>query len=256
MAIAAFQQLQYEFTRHIRDPQHSDKPEGIEARRMKIYRELLFNNIKSFIDNAFPVLHSLYQSSDWEALIRKFFIQYRCQTPYFVEISQEFLAFLQNDYQATTNDPDFITELAHYEWVELDLMISKQEINLEGINPKGDLLAEIPQLSPVCHALAYQWDVQHISTNYQPSTPPAQATYLIVYRNHNEQVKFIEANPVTARLINLLRTDQSQSGEAVLRQIATEMQHPDPNLIIQGGHQILLKLLASGVILGTSTQSI
>ena len=254
MAIAAFQQLQYEFTRHIRDPQHSDKPKGIEARRMKIYRELLFNNITSFIDSAFPVLHSLYQSSDWEALIRKFFAQYRCQTPYFVEISQEFLAFLQNDYKATVNDPCFLTELAHYEWVELDLMISKQKIDLEGINPKGDLLTEIPQLSPVCHALAYQWDVQHISVDYQPSMPPAQATYLIVYRNHDEQVKFIEANPVTARLLNLLQTEQSQSGERVLRQIATEMQHSDPDLIIQAGHQILLKLLASGVILGTSTQ--
>ena len=253
MTMAAFQKLQYDFTRHIRDPQHHAKPEGIEARRMAVYRNLLFNNIQSFINNAFPVLHSLYAEKAWLALIRQFFADYRCQTPYFVEISQEFLIFLQDTYQANENDPAFLSELAHYEWVELDLMLSKETLNLDNINPHGDLLAQRPMLSPLCSPLAYQWDVQHISVDYQPQQMPAQATYLIVYRNHDDEVKFIEANPVTARLIALLQSEQKLSGEALLRQIAAEMQHPQPSLIIQAGHQILLKLLKAGVLLGTQS---
>jgi len=251
MTIAAFQQLQYDFSRHIRDPQNHVKPDGIEERRMAIYRNLLFNNIQGFINNAFPVLHSLYKEAAWLAIIRQFFANYRCQSPYFVEISQEFLMFLQNDYQANNDDPAFLCELAHYEWVELDLMLSKQTLCLDNINPQGNLLAERPIISPLCTPLAYQWDVQHISLHYQPSQVPAQMTYLIVYRDSDDEVKFIEANPVTARLINLLQSDQNVSGEALLRQIATEMQHSEPEVIIQGGHQILLKLLKAGVLLGT-----
>lgn len=251
MTTAAFQQLQYDFTRHIRDPQNHTKPEGIEERRMAVYRDLLFNNIQGFINSAFPVLRSLYKEEAWLAIIRQFFANYRCQTPYFVEISQEFLVFLQNDYQAIESDPAFLCELAHYEWVELDLMLSKQSLSVDNINPHGDLLAECPIISPLCTPLAYQWDVQHISPQYQPSQIPEQATYLIVYRDSDDEVKFIEANPVTARLIDLLQSEQDLSGEAVLRQIATEMQHPDPEVIIQGGHQILLKLLKAGVLLGT-----
>ena len=251
MTTAAFQQLQYDFTRHIRDPHNHAKPDGIEERRMAVYRNLLFNNMQGFIDSAFPVLRSLYKESAWLAIIRQFFAQYRCQTPYFVEISQEFLVFLQNDYQATDDDPAFMSELAHYEWVELDLMLSKQTLDLNNINPHGDLLVEHPVISPLCTPLAYQWDVQHISPHYQPSQVPEQATYLIVYRDHDDEVKFIEANPVTARLIDLLQSQEQPSGEEVLRQIAAEMQHPEPEIIIQGGHQILLKLLKAGVLLGT-----
>jgi hypothetical protein len=252
MTTAAFQQLQYDFTRHIRDPQKNAKPEGIEERRMAIYRDLLFNNIQGFINSAFPVLHSLYEEKAWLALVRQFFANYRCQTPYFVEISQEFLVFLQNDYQANDNDPAFLSELAHYEWVELDLMLSKKTLSLDNVNPHGDLLAERPIISPLCTPLSYQWDVQHISPHYQPSQIPEQATYLIVYRNYDDEVKFIEANPVTARLIDLLQSEQNLSGAALLGKIATEMQHPQPEIIIQGGHQILLKLLQAGVLLGTA----
>jgi len=251
MTIAAFQQLQYDFTRHIRDPQNHIKPEGIEERRMAVYGDLLFNNIQGFINSAFPVLRSLYKEAAWLAIIRQFFANYRCQTPYFVEISQEFLVFLQNDYQATDNDPAFLCELAHYEWVELDLMLSKQSFSMDNINPHGDLLSECPIISPLCTPLAYQWDVQHISPQYQPSQVPEQVTYLIVYRDYDDDVKFIEANPVTARLIDLLQSEKNRSGETLLRQIAAEMQHPEPEVIIQGGHQILLKLLKASVLLGT-----
>lgn len=251
MQVAEFQKYQYAFTKHLRNPEKYAKPEGIENRRMAIYSELLFNNIRGFIENGFPVLHSLYTEEAWTNLIRNFFEIHESHTPYFMEISQEFLLFLQNEYETTAQDPAFLLELAHYEWVELDLMISKAEINLKNIDQHGDLLAAAPAISPLVTTLAYQWDVQHISIDYQPENPPEQPTYLVVYRDKEDDVKFIEANPITARLIALIQEKSKQSGRQLLKQIAEEIQHPDPDLIIQGGHQILLKLQKSGVILGT-----
>jgi hypothetical protein len=251
--LPAFQKYQYAFTRHIRDPQTHAKPDNIEDRRMAIYRDLLFNNVKNFIENGFPVLHALYEEDTWLTLVRSFFAKHQSHSPYFVEISQEFLLFLQNEYEPTEHDPAFMLELAHYEWIELDLMVSKEEAKREGIDPHGDLLQGIPVISPLVRALAYQWDVQNISVDYQPISPPEHLTYLIVHRDNNEAVKFIEANPVTARLVALIQENTGQTGQQMLESIATELQHPDPAMVVQGGHQILLKLLKAGVLLGTRT---
>ncbi|MCW9031410.1 MAG: DNA-binding domain-containing protein, partial [Gammaproteobacteria bacterium] len=50
--------MQYEFAAHIRNPALNQKPADIEARRMKIYNELFYNNIEDFIANTYPVLKS------------------------------------------------------------------------------------------------------------------------------------------------------------------------------------------------------
>ena len=45
---AAFKEIQYEFTAHLRDPDHAKAPTDIEDRRMEIYRGLFYRNIQNF----------------------------------------------------------------------------------------------------------------------------------------------------------------------------------------------------------------
>ena len=77
MTISAFKKHQYEFTAHIRDPEKNAMPDGIEDRRMKIYRELLYNNIEGFISSGFPVIREIYSDENWHKMVRDFF----CQSP-------------------------------------------------------------------------------------------------------------------------------------------------------------------------------
>jgi hypothetical protein len=84
-----------------------------------------------------------------------------------------------------------------------------------------------------------------------PDEAPEQATYLVVYRNRNDEVKFLEINPVTARLVHLLNENATISGQQALEQIATEMQHPNPDVVIQGGLSAMQELQSYGIILGT-----
>ena len=51
-----FKELQYAFTQHVRNPAKHPRPEDVEARRMNIYNELLYNNVEDFMQNAYPVL--------------------------------------------------------------------------------------------------------------------------------------------------------------------------------------------------------
>ena len=92
-----FQKKQFAFAAHIRDPEHVPPPAGVEDRRMAIYRELFFNNIRNLLSNMFPVLRKLHSDERWFGLIRQFMQRHRAETPYFLRLPQEFLEFLQTE---------------------------------------------------------------------------------------------------------------------------------------------------------------
>lgn len=64
-------------------------------------------------------------------------------------------------------------------------------------------------------------------------------THLIVYRDANFDVHFIEINPVTARLMQLILEDNNQSGQFCCNKWPQELNHPQPNIVIRGGIEIL-----------------
>lgn len=250
MSIPAFKKHQYEFTAHIRDPKKNAMPDGLEDRRMSIYRELLYNNIEGFIATGFPVLREIYSDENWHKMVRDFFSNHQSQSPYFLEISQEFIAYLQNERQADKDDPAGLVELAHYEWVELALHVSDENINMENIDANGDLLTQRPAFSPLAWPLVYQYPVHTMGPDNLPEEAPEQPSYLVVYRNRKDKVNFLEINPVTARLISLLQENASYSGFDAIEHIAKEMNHPNPDVVKQGGLAALQELQQFGIILG------
>jgi uncharacterized protein len=246
---------QFEFAAHIRDPGHAPAPEGIEDRRLAIYRELFFNNVRDLLGRGFPVLRKVLGEPAWEALVRDWLVRHRARTPLFLELPQEFLEYLLNERAPGAADPPFLAELAHYEWVELALSIDEREPELPGVDPGGDLLDSRPALSPLAWALAYVWPVHRIAPEYQPAEPPADRTRLVVYRDRHDQVGFLEINAVTARLLELLgaETGPRPSGRECLLQIAAELSHPQPDAVVAGGAAILQELRERDVVLGVFT---
>lgn len=250
--IPAFKQAQYEFTAHLRDPKKNPAPEGIEDRRIGIYRELLYNNVEGFLATGFPVIKSIYSEDHWHKMVRDFFSNHDSHTPYFLEISQEFLAYLNNERTPQPEDPAGLNELAHYEWIELALSIADIDIDMSNIEPDADLLQGHPVLSPLAWPLAYQFPVHRMCSDFLSSEAPEQMTCLVIYRNRNDEVKFMEINPVTARLLHLLQENETMTGQQAIELITEEMQHPNPDVVMQGGLTTLQELQGSGIILGTT----
>ncbi len=246
--------LQFEFAAHIRDPEHAPAPAGIEDRRMQIYRELFYNNLRDLLGRSFPVLKKILGEAAWNEIVRDWLRRHRAQTPLFLELPQEFLAYLQDERQPMPGDPPFMLELAHYEWVELALGIDEREIDDAALDASGDLLEGCPVVSPLAASLAYTWPVHRIAPAYQPAEPPAEPTRLLVYRDRKDEVGFIEINAVTARLLELLDVppDARRSGRACLLQIAAELAHPEPEAVLSGGLEILSGLQARDVIIGVA----
>jgi len=247
----AFQDIQYAFAGHIRDPEHREAPPGVEDRRMGIYRQLFFGNVSQLLSRTFPVLSRILGEPGWDNLVRDYFARHEAHTPLFLEMPREFLRYLEVERGAVDGDLPFMYELAHYEWVELALSIEEAEPELGGVDAEGDLLDGRPEISPLVWSLQYRFPVHRISPQNQPSEPPETPVYLVVYRNLDARVGFLEVNAVTARLIELLVDADVESGRAALLRIAEELDHPRPQTVIDGGVTILEDLRRRQVILGT-----
>jgi hypothetical protein len=250
---ADFTRQQYQFAAHIRDPEHEPAPPDVEERRMAIYRELFYNNVEGFLSNAFPVLRQLHTDQQWHAMARDFFAHHRAQTPLFLEIPREFLGWLQNERTAQANDLPFLQELAHYEWVELALAIAETTLERDDVDPEGDVLTGIPVLSPLAWHMGYHYAVHRIGPAFQPNGPGETTTNLVVYRNREDEVGFMEINAVTKRLLELVGENSSESGGQLLTRIAAEMSHPQPGVVVNGGAGILRSLAQKDIILGTQS---
>jgi hypothetical protein len=245
MADSPLKASQLTMAQYLRDPRQQPPPAGVEPRRLKIYADLVFNNVERFISGGFPVLRSLYNDAHWHALVRAFIDQHRCHTPYFMQISQEFVQFLLQDYRALSSDPPFLAELAHYEWVELGLDIAQEE--LPDAVVLEDILTVIPRLSPLAWVLRYQFPVHRIGPNFRP-VDVAGPTYLVVYRNREDQVRFMVLNATTARLLEKVRENRADTVRALLVGLASELDMPVGSIMDFGGDQ-LRQLIELAVVL-------
>ena len=244
------QRYQEAFAAHIRDPRRNPRPPGVPARRMRVYNELLYNNLESFLLACFPVTRKLLGKRRWGRLVRTFFAGHRCRSPFFRHIPEEFVQWLQGGEGVQADDPPFLAHLAHYEWVELAVDISPAEPPLERIDAGGDLLEACPALNPVSMQLSYPYPVHRIGPRFRPAAPEAEPVHVFVYRDLADKVRFLVLNPVSARLVALLQAGDC-TGSRALAVIAGELRHPQPQAVVQGGTQVLHELRTQEAILGT-----
>jgi hypothetical protein len=245
-----FTDIQYVFTSHIRDPETNPAPADIEDRRMGIYRDLFYRNVESFIANSFPVLRKVTPDEQWHEIIHDYFKNHQAHTPLFPKMPQEFLQYLEHERVNYPEDPPWLLELAHYEWIETAVSIDSRNIDFTDIDPEGDLIEGIPVLSPLALPVAYTWPVHKISPEYNPDVQPSEPTWIIIFRRQNDDVGFMVLNAVSARLIEKIQNNQSASGREILMQIAKEIQHTDPETVISGGLEIMKEMQAKDILLG------
>ncbi|MGK0382659.1 MAG: hypothetical protein ACI8QG_002430 [Flavobacteriales bacterium] len=236
---------QHAFIQHIKNPQANPFGSGIEDRRLKIYRELFFNNILSFLSSGFPVLESVYCEPQWKELARTFFIEYECRSPYFIDISKEFVEYLSNEYELSESDPVFMRELAHYEWLELDVSVRKSNQIVktwDGLSPITKV-----QMSDLASLVSYQYPVHQISADFCP-TQASEIVYLVVYRDATDEVNFTLVNAVSAHLLNTIM----QHGVATVDSLTKTMIDAMPQLNVQqitgSLQQVLQQLLQQEIL--------
>lgn len=245
-SIPSFQQYQLAFTQHLRDPKQHKRPQDTAGERMAVYEEIVFNNIFASVSACFPVAQQVLGKRRWLQLVRGFFRDYAANSPLFRQIPAAFIDYLKQQ-EASSDWPAYLTSLCHYEWVELAVAANNQKTDCLTIDKDGDLLEGQPVFNPALQLLDYAYDVHKISPRYKPIAPVS--TQLLVYRNAEDLVKFVELNIVTFGLLTVL-LEGKMTGRQALQQISQELGHAEPESVLQFGLQILEDFKRQGIILG------
>jgi len=247
--LSSFQRYQLAFTARLRDPKNQPPLAGVSDERMAVYEEIVFNNLFESVSACFPVASKVLGKRKWLKLNQAFMRDYSASSPLFRKIPEQFLQFLDHaepELQAIL--PPYLKSLCHYEWIELFIASSPDTTIEKNIDPVGDLGKGIPVFAPAMQLLNYDYAVHKISPRHKPKQ--AESTQLLVFLNTDDQVKFIELNAITYRLLSLLQ-NEPLSGRQALILLAKELQHPEPERIIEFGLSILEDLRSQGVIIGT-----
>lgn len=245
-----FRAFQAAFAARIRDPRAQPRPQGVPARRMRVYENLLFNNLEGFLLACFPITRKLLGARAWRKTARQFFAQHRGHSPLFRDIPAEFLAWMEPRASDLFPSRPYLNEFMHYEWVELSVSVCSEELALSEFDPAGDLLTERLILNPTAQMHCYQYPVHRIGPRFKPVAADVQPNCYLVYRDAEDSVQFIVLSPVSARLWELVQAG-CENGRAALLQIAHELNNDHPERIVEMGKTLLESLRHTGSILGT-----
>ena len=243
-------ELQRRFADHLRDPEHTPPPDGIEDRRLAIYRRLFFNNLSNLFARNFPVIRKLHNDAQWRGLIRDFMIEHRSTTPMFTEIGSEFVAFMAARIDAQEDLMPWLAELAHWEYLETCVRLAADDVILdqdrEWISAVTWMARGI-RVNPTLHMARYQWPVHRIGPDHRPQHP--KAVMLAVYRRANDRVAFMQINTLTAVLLEALSGDDAPALDLALAGLADGVAQ-SPATLQEAARPLIATLIDREVILG------
>jgi hypothetical protein len=233
----SFQSHQLAFTQWIRHPNDTTRPNGISAQRMNTYRDLIFNNIESFVEHTYPIAKALLPTELWRDLIHAFFQYGQCDSPYYYDISLHFKDFLEHDafniesvsgesseessplnhLKHIHSDYPWLRELLQYEWMELYVEMAE----VDWLNDSASL-----QLKTTCWILAYQYPVHTWSVNTTVDEIQGQPSCLLVFRDQNFLTHVYPIHPLWALIIDTMQTQETIQLDALQEQIVQTTQLP------------------------------
>jgi len=232
-------ELQRCLAAHLRDPEGSPPPPGVDDRRLAVYRDLFFNNLRDLLGSSLPVSRALLGESAWSALVRRFFCEHRARTPYFIRLAGEFAHWL-GELPAEAGRPPCLAELAHYEWMEVALANEP--------DPDPETLPPSPRVSALAWLLAYQWPVHRIGPGRVPECAPELPTFIVVHRDPQGAVHFLEVDAATAHLLSCLESAPGLPAGELIRQVSAQLTRSGRKVTEEATGAALVMLAERGIV--------
>jgi len=167
--------------------------------RIKIYRELVRSSFHGMSINIYPYTYKLL-SKNWNPLLSDFVEKYPPSSPILNKVVEYLPAYLFTRKDLLKKYP-FISELARYEWLEVEIY------EREGEMKKNKILS----LNPVHEICTFNYAIPEIVEmieNEQPlGTIYKQKANVLIYRDPKDfSVRFFELSASTLAFIELLKS--------------------------------------------------
>lgn len=204
--------LQRRWADHVRDPAMA-APDGVEARRLAVYRRLCIDSLDTLLAGTLPRLQHQLGTPRWRDTVEHYYARHTCRTPLFPQIAGEFAAWLA--VQDTLALPAWAAELAHYESTQQSLHIEARGAgqSLHCTPLDSDVLA----ISPQVRVLGYRWPV-HEEQVLAPVLDAAP-TLLLMRRTPEFSLQVEELSPLAYALLSVFG-DHGTRVDDVLQTVA------------------------------------
>lgn len=179
---------------------------------LTVYKDLVFNGVEPSIKNVYPLCYRLLKDN-WHQIIKEYMQEFPASSPVFNNVSKNFANFLQSkDY-----GPEYIAELAWYEWLELELYLAEDVKKDKGITPAH----------MVCNfAFPITGIVEELRKDNLDFEVQKSAEQVLIFRDEQaKKVKFFSLAPTTSIALALL--DQGQSIDEIIKAIKESFELDD-----------------------------
>ena len=245
-----FQEVQRQLTAHLRDPDANPAPEGVEDRRLGIYRRLVFGNLTRLLGAGLPLTREQLGKKRFGLLVRDFLREHRAATPYFPRLTREFRLWHEKAGPTRSEDPPWLGDLILYEAEKRILQRMPDPSADPAIDPQGDVVAGIPAPSPLLRLLTLRYPVHKSQDGKLADAPPETPAFLLLRRDRAGRVLTQELGVLTAGLLALVLDDTRQTGSALL-EVILQQAPPDSRAgLLKQGQEQLQRFQRSGVLTG------
>lgn len=212
------------------DAQFSDRSQligGARFENLAVYQHLVFSNIDGLLTGNFPIIHQLLGDKRWHNLVENFIQSHQSATPYFSQIAQEFVTFLSQ--HPLEELPRFLAELADYEYAETRVFIA-QENESDNNTPHAICENSFITLKSSVLLKKYDYTVQLISDESIDISSITKPTFILLSRDNDNKVRFLECNTLTFSLLELLRINDASSLSEVVEVLFDSIRMHLPSL--------------------------
>lgn len=194
---------QQTFTRHVRDGVEGNLG-TMPASRMAVYRRLVKGNIEAYLAKVLKQTVACLGEEKWQEALTAFLARAEMTSPYYRDLPAEFITWAAT--QTWVDFPLYWLELAHFEALQIALVFAPDVTAQSWLQP--------------CAVGGYTHPVQAWK---EAQDMPTATTFVCVFRDQADKVKWLPISPLQARFIELAQGISASTQEAVLAQLQQEL---------------------------------
>lgn len=224
---------------------------ALGAKRLTLYRRLVRRGLESAIRIQIP--RTAARVGDRFADdVRNFFDEEMPVSHYLRDVAFEFVDWVGPRWREDAAVHAYLVDLARHELVAFDVAGSPARRSAP-VRPELSL-EESVVFDPVAKIVRYDHAVHRLrAAEDATDVPEAVATSLLVYRDEEHDVRYLELTRLAARIVERLMEGEVL-GEAIQRAAVDEGTPLEPT-ILDGAARVLADLAERGVLLGVQARS-
>lgn len=243
------QAIQRWATRHGVASEDIDWLTSASGKNLAVYRRLVRGTLREALSLAIP--RTMARLGElFECYFDRFLAERAPRTHYLRDVTSEFITFCRPLWQSDPRVEDYLIDLARHEALEIEL--AAQPVGPAAVvQPELDLERPIA-VDQTARVMRYDYAVHRLSEEESDrSLPVRRQTYLLVYRDADHDVRYLELTALAGLIFEALVTERVPLKTAILG-ACDALRVPLDESVVSSVANVLSDLAKRGVLRGSS----